>query len=85
MSIEINSENFVFVPLEEAMRIPEGLCTIYKNCYWITHPDKGILFYHFHRSLYPQCNTDFDIADRIRNALYPWATIEKVDTVFVKE
>ena len=85
MSIDINSENLVFVPLEEAIQIPEGLCTIYKNRYWLIHPDKGLIFYYFHRSLYPQCNTDFSIADRIRNVLYPWATIEKVDTVFAKE
>lgn len=85
MSIDIKDKNIVSVSLEEATQIPEGYCSIYKNKYWLIHPDGGLLFYNCFGSLHPQCNTDFAIADRIRSQLYHWATIEKVDTVFVKE
>jgi hypothetical protein len=76
----------LFMPIETATRPPSGITQHIKDCWWIAHPTKGIVWYcrkkrkSFEISS-PQCNANKDIAIHC-NKRYPWATILFLPSVF---
>ena len=67
-----------FVALEKATVPPVGLIEHFKDCYWVVHPTKGVVFWKHS----PQCNSNKEIADRIAKSMYPWAEIKLIPSVF---
>jgi len=72
-----------FIPMEKAIVPPEGLIKHIKNCWWIVHPTKGVVFYtgNDKRFLAPQANGNEEIAERILSA-YSWAELKFIPSVF---
>ena len=66
-----------FVPLNKATIPPSGLIEHFKDCYWVVHPKKGVVFWKHS----PQCNANKVIADRIAEHMYPWAEVKLMASV----
>jgi hypothetical protein len=71
-----------FVPIETATTPPANLIDHIKDAWWVVHPQKGLVFWDKHRA--PQCNRSEDITRRIAGAMYPWAEIRFIPSVFLR-
>jgi hypothetical protein len=40
----VNEEQLIYLPFSEINKA-SGICQVVRNAYWITHPDKGLVFY----------------------------------------
>lgn len=72
------NQNLNFKSLFDAAQRPSGVYESYDEYWWVTHPEKGVVFYRDS----PQCNSSLEIAIKIAK-LYPWAEIKYVEKVYV--
>jgi hypothetical protein len=72
-------ENLNFKSLHDAINRPAGVYETYDNYWWLTHPEKGIVFYRDS----PQCNEDIEIARKMI-IIYPWAELKYIQKVYVR-
>ena len=78
--ISADDKRLFFLPFEKATTPPVGLIEHISNGWWVTHPEKGLAFWHQkHRS--PQCNQSESLILRLAS-MYPWAEIRFFPSVF---
>lgn len=53
------------------------------DAYWMTNDKGEIVFYKVGRDLSPQCNRALNVAEHVRDKIYPWATIKQIPLVLV--
>lgn len=70
----------VKVPIKEATTPTDG-SRVYANRYW-TVMDECILFW---RGFAPQCNSNEDIAKKVRDKLYPECDVRFFEVIYHKE
>jgi hypothetical protein len=76
----------VFMPFDEVQKA-QGIVMHRKNCWWIVHPEKGLLFYPYrqkNRSLSKcaaQCNHDELTAKKLGADLWPGTEIRFIESV----
>jgi len=81
--IEADDKRLRFVSIDKATQPKDGFCMIYKDRWWSTHPEKGILFWSSSpRSRAPQCNENKAITQDLVTKLYPWAVVVFLPWVF---
>lgn len=84
--MEQDDPRLVFVKRERATTPIDG-GTVLANRWWCFVEGRGVLFYRptpKAKHLAPQCNWSQDIAERICERLYPWATVEYFPVVYVQ-
>ncbi len=87
MTVEKDDPRLVFIPLEDAIVAPDGLCNHFKDHWWSYDPERGLIFWspntrHTHR--FPQCNGREHTARSLQERMYPWAETKFVPSVFIK-
>lgn len=70
-----------FVPLDQAADPPSGLIEHLKDRWWVTHPERGLVFWVTGQLKSPQCNSSESIARHLAQ-MYPWAEVRFVPSVF---
>lgn len=81
-AIAEDDKRLKFVSLEEGSTPPSGLIEHIKNCWWVTHPKKGLVFWVVNKFESPQCNRNKEIAERIMCGMYPWAEIKFISSAY---
>jgi hypothetical protein len=86
MTIAIDDPRLEFLPFDSVDKAKPGPCQLYLNFWWVTHPDRGIVFWcPTKRRDYtmPQSNRDENVAKMIAMRLYPWAEVKLIERVLV--
>lgn len=68
------------IPIAQATTPFDG-ARVHAKLWWVV-VDECILMY---RGRHPQCNANVKIAERIAEKLYPGATVQRIDAVFVED
>lgn len=76
--MDASDKNLRFVLLEKATIPPNGLIEHFKDCYWIVHPEKGVVYWKHS----PQCNKSEEITKNIAKSLYSWVEIKFIPSIF---
>lgn len=80
--IEPTDPRLKFVPEAEAGIPPAGFIEHFKDCYWVVHPEKGLVFWVTSGHLSPQCNRDESCVKALAERLYPWAEVKLIPSIF---
>jgi len=83
--ISEDDERLKFVPLDVLETPPVGLIEHIKDSYWVTHPDKGAVFWRstMRGDNYScQCNRVESMVKSLRDRMYPWAGVVFVPSAF---
>lgn len=78
---------FVWIPFEDVEK--PSLGEEVRNCYWITHPEKGLCVYKRppsspNKALWPQCNPSEAITEVMANSLFSnWGAVKFYPLVYV--
>lgn len=75
----------LFYPLSKATTMRSGQC--YIDTYWISHPQKGLLFVETHNTVVKQCNSDVRVLEHMLKQYdnYQELKIVKLNTFFGNE
>ena len=82
----MDEKQLKFIPEAEAVvPPPPDLIKHVKDCWWIVHPEKGLVVWlgPGRRHFSPQCNRNKEIAERMM-PMYPWAEVKFFPSVFYK-
>lgn len=82
--IEEDSKDIQFIPLDVATVPPNDLIRHIKDCWWVVHPTKGVVFWVKNKAYSPQCNHNEELAKRFASGMYPWAEVRFIPSVFHK-
>ena len=95
---DVRKEDYVFLPLEEAVSPRKGgFFQHYVDAWWTVHPEHGLLFYNpliartgrrrFGRLGSPQCNTDERVSRKfgleIAGSLWPEVEVRLIPSAWV--
>jgi len=78
--MSIKKEDLTKIPVETA-RIPKDGYVVYKDRHWVVMNDCILLF----RNRSPQCNYDKGIAEMVQKKLYPDATVQFIEFVYLPQ
>lgn len=79
MTISIDDPRLDFInPDRKAPRGRE--CQTMIGCWWIYVEGRGVAIYSRH---FPQCNPVKEVAEKLRDKLYPWAEVRFFQSVIV--
>lgn len=85
MTYNVDDPRFVFLPLDQIVTEPVGLCMVVRNAYWAVHPERGLVFWKRSASdLVPQYNSDKRVSDMVVPSQYPWAEVRQIPIVVLQ-
>lgn len=86
MSYSADDPHFVYIPLDQIVTEPDGLCQVVRNAYWAVHPERGLVFWKRSTAsdLIPQYNSDKRVSDMIVPSQYPWAEVRQIPIVVLQ-
>ena len=82
----IQEERLVFVPEAVLAEAPKGDVQHFKDEWWVEHPERGLALFRQDdcENVYPQCNLNRAITNRLAADLYPNMQVRQVPSAFLR-
>jgi hypothetical protein len=81
--IKENDPRIEFVHLDVAAIPPEGIIEHIKDHFWLSHPNKGIIYLrHNRRFRSPLCSHSYEDLSKMWHEFLPWTEILFIRSVF---